>query len=301
MTEVSPDSAIWIRARAQTDTSSPTYLLVAGGSTTASQALHGVYSKATATINNREFYRQVRGPTQLYWSAVGDHGQWTFGRFPDSAVSQPVLGTGEMQPWCLDQTEWTVPNNDAEVDSLVVFILRVTTTDMAAYISEVDAKAPSTIRLFPPFVPAFDQIVASAPAARPSAPPATPSSTSAATPDIMEQARAEGWAIGRAGLQAITFTTHRVVALLRTPFPPSPGQAGKLVCITEMMSTGHFIGRKVSMRTGRLHEVLLEHIQAGHLLPVEPAVAVAIRKKIGKHVPIEEILVLLPCGEHFRA
>jgi hypothetical protein len=67
-----------------------------------------------------------------------------------------------------------------------------------------------------------------------------------------------------------------------------------------MMSTGNFIGRVVSMRTGQLHAILLENIAPGHLLPVEPGVALAIRGKLAQHVPAGEILILLPCGAHFR-
>jgi hypothetical protein len=67
-----------------------------------------------------------------------------------------------------------------------------------------------------------------------------------------------------------------------------------------MMSTGNFIGRVVSMRTGQLHAILLENIQPGLLLPVEPAVATNIRAKLARHVPAEEILVFLPGGAYFR-
>jgi hypothetical protein len=81
MSEVPLDAEIWIRARAQTETNSPPYLLLAGGCAADSPALHGVYSLATTTINNRAFYRQVRGQHQIFWSAVGDVGEWSWADF----------------------------------------------------------------------------------------------------------------------------------------------------------------------------------------------------------------------------
>jgi hypothetical protein len=68
----------------------------------------------------------------------------------------------------------------------------------------------------------------------------------------------------------------------------------------EMMSSGQFIGRVISLRTGELHAILLENIAPGHLLPVEPAVALTVRSKLAKHGSVDDVLVLLPCGAHFR-
>jgi hypothetical protein len=115
--------------------------------------------------------------------------------------------------------------------------------------------------------------------------------------DLLRQAVEEGWAVGRTALQPVTFTTHCIVAMLRTPFPPAPACAGQLVVLTELVAGGRFIGRTLSMQTGKQRDLLLEHISLGHLLPLEAATAHRMRKKVEAHVDVNEILFLLPSGD----
>jgi hypothetical protein len=300
-----------------------------GGVTITAGHLRGLYALSTDSVNGKPCYKLIRGKYHVFWHSYGVEGNFVLGQLGgDDIVAVASDQTMHINvPWRLDQIQWVLSSADVLEPTLVAFVVRALPADVTRYISDVDAQLPHTTRLFAPLVPPIhiavaqtatvpmapgtDSAAASSsqeqhrPRVRSSEtvvappPPTTLPHSPASRPaqDLLRQAFEEGWAVGRTALQPVTFTTHCIVAMLRTPFPPVPACAGQLVVLTELVAGGRFIGRTLSMQTGKQRDMLLEHIAMGHLLPLEVGTAYRMRAKMADHVTIAEVLFLLPSGD----
>jgi hypothetical protein len=110
---------------------------------------------------------------------------------------------------------------------------------------------------------------------------------------LVIEARDAGWMATRASLQPATFAEQRIICVLRTPFPPVPRLAGRIVVLTECTG-GTFIGRAMTM-AGRMNPLAIEGIQMTHLLPMEPSSAHQLRRALARHTDrLEDFMFLLP-------
>jgi hypothetical protein len=121
----------------------------------------------------------------------------------------------------------------------------------------------------------------------------TPAHSAAVSHRLIIEAREAGWMATRASLQPATFAEQRIICVLRTPFPPVPRLAGRIVVLTECIG-GTFIGRAISM-AGRMNPMAIEGIQMAHILPLEPSSAHQLRRALAKETDrLEDFLFLLP-------
>jgi hypothetical protein len=134
------------------------------------------------------------------------------------------------------------------------------------------------------------------PSPGPSPPPVqqwTPAHSAAVRHRLIIEARDAGWMATRPCLQPATFAEQQVICCLRTPFPPVPRMAGRIVVLSECVS-GTFVGRSLTMQ-GRMSPMAIEGITMAHILPLEPSAAHQLRRAMAQETPhMEDFLFLLP-------